>query len=115
MIWQPSRLAALFPGLFTLWPRSVHNPRNCIQLGVAPRLSSWIFFSQVLVGEPSVIDTIQILRGLKDKYESHHGVRIHDRCARGKEGCCISCPDLDPDPPCINGRCVCLGGERTED
>ncbi|GAX82249.1 hypothetical protein CEUSTIGMA_g9677.t1 [Chlamydomonas eustigma] len=36
-------------------------------------------FQQVLVGEPSVPDTIQILRGLKDKYESHHGVRIHDR------------------------------------
>jgi hypothetical protein len=34
---------------------------------------------KVLVGEPSVPDTIQILRGLKDKYESHHGVRIHDR------------------------------------
>ena len=36
-------------------------------------------FQQVLVGEPSVPDTIQILRGLKEKYEAHHGVRIQDR------------------------------------
>jgi ATP-dependent Clp protease ATP-binding subunit ClpB len=32
----------------------------------------------VLVGEPSVTDTIAILRGLKEKYEVHHGVRITD-------------------------------------
>ncbi len=31
-----------------------------------------------MVGQPSVIDTISILRGLKDKYEVHHGVRITD-------------------------------------
>jgi hypothetical protein len=35
--------------------------------------------SQVLVKEPSVEDAISILRGLKEKYESHHGVRILDR------------------------------------
>ena len=35
-------------------------------------------FQQVMVGQPSVIDTISILRGLKDKYEVHHGVRITD-------------------------------------
>ncbi|MGF7186655.1 ATP-dependent Clp protease ATP-binding subunit ClpB [Desulfitispora alkaliphila] len=35
-------------------------------------------FQQVLVGEPSVEDTIGILRGLKEKYEVHHGVRIKD-------------------------------------
>jgi ATP-dependent Clp protease ATP-binding subunit ClpB len=35
-------------------------------------------FQQVLVGEPSVPDTISILRGLKEKYEVHHGVRITD-------------------------------------
>src|SRR3954453_12536659 len=33
-------------------------------------------FQQVLVGEPSVEDTIGILRGLKERYEVHHGVRI---------------------------------------
>ena len=33
----------------------------------------------VQVGEPSVPDTIQILRGLKQKYEDHHGVHITDR------------------------------------
>jgi ATP-dependent Clp protease ATP-binding subunit ClpB len=35
-------------------------------------------FQKVYVGEPSVEDTIAILRGLKDKYETHHGVRIKD-------------------------------------
>ncbi|ORX64071.1 ClpB protein, partial [Basidiobolus meristosporus CBS 931.73] len=35
-------------------------------------------FQQVLVGEPNVIDTISILRGLKEKYEAHHGVKILD-------------------------------------
>ena len=35
-------------------------------------------FQQVLVEEPSVEDTISILRGLKEKYEVHHGVRILD-------------------------------------
>ncbi|GAA0607967.1 ATP-dependent chaperone ClpB [Kutzneria viridogrisea] len=35
-------------------------------------------FQQVLVGEPSVEDTIAILRGLKERYEVHHGVRITD-------------------------------------
>ena len=35
-------------------------------------------FQQVFVGEPSVGDTIGILRGLKERYEVHHGVRITD-------------------------------------
>ncbi|MCX5806543.1 MAG: ATP-dependent chaperone ClpB [Proteobacteria bacterium] len=35
-------------------------------------------FQPVLVGEPSVEETIAILRGLKEKYELHHGVRIKD-------------------------------------
>jgi ATP-dependent Clp protease ATP-binding subunit ClpB len=35
-------------------------------------------FQQVLVGEPSVEATIAILRGLKERYEVHHGVRIQD-------------------------------------
>ncbi|KAJ9140536.1 hypothetical protein P3X46_031172 [Hevea brasiliensis] len=36
-------------------------------------------FQQVYVTEPSVTDAINILRGLKEKYEGHHGVRILDR------------------------------------
>ncbi len=36
-------------------------------------------FQPVMVGEPSVEDTIAILRGLKERYEVHHGVRIQDR------------------------------------
>jgi ATP-dependent Clp protease ATP-binding subunit ClpB len=36
-------------------------------------------FQQVYVGEPSVEDTIQILRGIQEKYEAHHGVRITDQ------------------------------------
>lgn len=35
-------------------------------------------FQQVFVGEPSVEDTIAILRGLQEKYEAHHGVKITD-------------------------------------
>jgi ATP-dependent Clp protease ATP-binding subunit ClpB len=35
-------------------------------------------FQPVMVGEPSVTDTIAILRGLKERYEVHHGVRISD-------------------------------------
>uniref|UniRef100_A0A1D1ZMI1 Clp R domain-containing protein n=2 Tax=Auxenochlorella protothecoides TaxID=3075 RepID=A0A1D1ZMI1_AUXPR len=36
-------------------------------------------FQQVMVGEPSVADTVQMLRGLKERYASHHGVQIADR------------------------------------
>jgi ATP-dependent Clp protease ATP-binding subunit ClpB len=35
-------------------------------------------FAPVYVGEPTVADTIAILRGLKERYEAHHGVRIRD-------------------------------------
>src|SRR6185503_13295403 len=35
-------------------------------------------FQPVMVGEPSVEDTIAILRGLKERYEVHHGVKIQD-------------------------------------
>uniref|UniRef100_UPI003F69B823 ATP-dependent chaperone ClpB n=1 Tax=Pseudemcibacter sp. TaxID=2943293 RepID=UPI003F69B823 len=35
-------------------------------------------FQPVLIGEPTVADTISILRGLKEKYELHHGIRIKD-------------------------------------
>uniref|UniRef100_A0A6U3BPY5 Clp R domain-containing protein n=1 Tax=Lotharella globosa TaxID=91324 RepID=A0A6U3BPY5_9EUKA len=35
-------------------------------------------FQQVMVKEPSVLDTVSILRGLKEKYEAHHGVRLPD-------------------------------------
>jgi len=35
-------------------------------------------FQKILVDEPTIADTISILRGLKERYEVHHGVRIHD-------------------------------------
>ncbi len=35
-------------------------------------------FAPIVVGEPSVAETIAILRGLKERYEAHHGVRIRD-------------------------------------
>jgi ATP-dependent Clp protease ATP-binding subunit ClpB len=35
-------------------------------------------FQPIMVGEPSVADTVAILRGLKERYEAHHGVRIRD-------------------------------------
>ena len=37
------------------------------------------YYVQVLVAEPSPVDTVNILRGIKEKYESFHGVRIADR------------------------------------
>jgi ATP-dependent Clp protease ATP-binding subunit ClpB len=40
-------------------------------------------FQPVLVQEPTVEDTISILRGLKEKYEVHHGVRIKDSAIVG--------------------------------
>jgi ATP-dependent Clp protease ATP-binding subunit ClpB len=40
-------------------------------------------FQQVTVNEPSVTETISILRGLKEKYEVHHGVRIKDNALVG--------------------------------
>ncbi|HEY8207783.1 MAG TPA: ATP-dependent chaperone ClpB, partial [Myxococcaceae bacterium] len=40
-------------------------------------------FQPVFVGEPSVADTIAILRGLKERYEVHHGVRIQDAALVG--------------------------------
>jgi len=40
-------------------------------------------FQPVMVGEPSVQDTIAILRGLKERYEVHHGVRIQDAAIIG--------------------------------
>lgn len=41
---------------------------------------------QVLIEEPSVIDTVSILRGLKERYEAHHGIRIRDS---GKQCVCM--------------------------
>ena len=43
-------------------------------------------FQQVYVGEPTVEDTIGILRGLKERYEVHHGVRIQDSRAGQRGG-----------------------------
>ena len=41
-------------------------------------------FQPVFVNEPTVEDTISILRGLKEKYELHHGIRISDSAHRGR-------------------------------
>ncbi len=40
-------------------------------------------FQPVVVGQPSVVDTIAILRGLKERYEAHHGVEIRDSALVG--------------------------------
>ena len=37
-------------------------------------------FQPIQVNEPTIQDTISILRGIKEKYEVHHGVRITDVC-----------------------------------
>ena len=41
-------------------------------------------FQQVLAEEPTVEDTISILRGLKERFEIYHGVNIHDRAIVAK-------------------------------
>ena len=41
-------------------------------------------FQQIRVEEPSIEDTVQILRGLRDRYEAHHRVRDHGRGAGGR-------------------------------
>ena len=40
-------------------------------------------FQPVLVDQPTVEDTISILRGLRERFEVHHGVRIHDNAIVG--------------------------------
>ena len=42
-------------------------------------------FQQVYIGQPSVENAISILRGLKERYEAHHGVKIVDSALGG---CC---------------------------
>jgi ATP-dependent Clp protease ATP-binding subunit ClpB len=55
-------------------------------------------FQTVFVGEPTVDDTVAILRGLKEKFEIHHGVRIKDAaivaaaCFRSATSPTASCP-----------------------
>jgi ATP-dependent Clp protease ATP-binding subunit ClpB len=44
-------------------------------------------FQPVLVNEPTVEDTISILRGIKEKYELHHGVRISDSALVAPQPC----------------------------
>lgn len=48
-----------------------------------PHASMPLSCFQVMVAEPNVSDTINILRGLSERYSSFHGVRIADRCAFG--------------------------------
>lgn len=59
-------------------PRHAFNSLACLQQYVEKDAAFERRFQQVRVAEPSVEDTISILRGLKDKYEAHHGVRISD-------------------------------------
>jgi ATP-dependent Clp protease ATP-binding subunit ClpB len=55
-------------------------------------------FQQVYVGEPSVEDTVAILRGLKERYEAHHKVAIADGRSWPRHPCrtatsrAVSCP-----------------------
>ena len=68
-------------------------------------------FQQVYVAEPSVEDTVGILRGLKERYEVHHGVRIQDSAARRRGGAVQSLPD-QPLPPGQGDRPRRRGGEQ---
>src|SRR5271170_6431163 len=57
-----------------LHPRSYVNFRQYIEKDAALARR----FQPVMINEPTVEDTISILRGLKERYEVHHGVRITD-------------------------------------
>ena len=48
-------------------------------VNILKRFSIRTSFPKVSVSEPDVEDTISILRGLKERYEVYHGVRIQDR------------------------------------
>src|SRR5947207_1612181 len=58
--------------------RTKNNPVLIGEPGVGKTAALERRFQAVYVGEPSVDDTIAILRGLKERYEVHHGVRIQD-------------------------------------
>ena len=57
-----------------VWATTINEYRKYIEKDAALERR----FQQVFCVEPSVEDTIAILRGLRDKYEIHHGVRIED-------------------------------------
>ncbi|MCI4335330.1 MAG: AAA family ATPase [Thermoplasmata archaeon] len=69
-----------------LKPALARGTLHCIGATTIPEYRKYIEkdgalerrFQPVLVAEPTVEDTISILRGLKERYELHHGVRIHD-------------------------------------
>ena len=54
-------------------------------------------FQPVYVGEPSVEDTIAILRGLKEKYEVHHGIRITDNALVAAATLSTASPTFPPE------------------
>lgn len=56
-----------------------HARRFCRTTPNLSKLKYERIWVQVIVSEPSVLDTIQILRGIAEKYASFHGVRISDR------------------------------------
>ena len=71
-------------------------------------------FQPVLVGEPSVEDTIAILRGLAERYEVHHGVQDHRRRPR-RGGDPLGPLHLGPLPPRQGDRPRRRGGLEAED
>ena len=77
-------------------------------------------FQQVLVPEPSVVDTVSILRGIKGRYEEHHGVRIADSAlvlaaklsARYITQRFLPDKAIDVSPPCPCRGCVVVVPRR---
>ncbi|KAG6616666.1 ATP-dependent chaperone ClpB [Phytophthora cinnamomi] len=73
-------------------------------------------FQPVLISEPSVEDTVTILRGLKEKYEVHHGVRIADSTlvgAGGNEGSTDAANMLKP--ALARGALHCMGATTLDE
>ena len=61
--------------------------RHCAALEPEPQTDAALArrFQPVFVSEPTVEDTVSILRGIKEKYEAHHGVRITDAALVGSQ------------------------------
>ena len=76
-------------------------------------------FQTVFVGEPTVEDTISILRGLRDRYEIHHGVKFKD-CGAGRGGRALeplhlrSVPARQGDRPGRRSRVEAAHGNRLD-
>ena len=103
--WAPARTEGSMDAGNLLKPKLARGELHCIGATTLDEYRKYIEkdaalerrFQTVMVDEPTVEDTISILRGLKERYEIHHGVRITD-------GALIAAP---PSPTAISPTASC--------